>query len=425
MLTAARLAALAFLLCVTVAGAEETPAPAPPPLRVGIAQRAEEVTVSSAAEYTVRWGTEAVTIAGGATVTFAAGGRRRIGIAFPDGARRAALDTAVTVTPTTAPLEYVPPDTGCAHRAYRGTFEVVIDAAHQLSLVDVVGIEDYLLGVVGREMSPTYPAEALKAQAVAARTYAIRNRARHRADGFDICATEHCQVYGGMAAERPATTEAVTATAGEVVWYGDGPAMAFYSSTCGGITEDIEAVYGGEPVPYLRSVPDYEPADSLAVAPPQGEDGLAAWLRGTPRVHCLQPRLGRYEVFRWVEVRERAALETALGAWGLDGDFQGFEVIKRGRSGRIGKLIAHGSRRDATLETESAIRTALGLRSSAFVFEAYPHSGRPVVVIFWGGGWGHGVGMCQMGAVGLALDGWGYQAILQKYYTGVEIRKVY
>jgi len=422
---AVRAAALAVLCVVTVVGAEEAPTTAPPPLRVGIAQRAEEVAVGSAADYSVRWGSEEVTIAGGAAVTFAAGGRRRIGIAFPDGTRRAALDSAVSVTPTTAPLEYMPPEAGGAHRAYHGTFEIVIDAAHQLSLVDVVGVEDYLLGVVGREMSPTYPAEALKAQAVAARTYALRGRDRHRADGFDVCGTEHCQVYGGMAAEKPTTTDAVTATAGEVVWYGDGPALTLFSSTCGGITEDFEAVYGGAPIPYLRSVPDYEPTDPVGIPPPQSEDGLVAWLRGTPRAHCLQPRLGRYEVFRWVEVRERAALEAALGAWGLKGDFLGFEVVKRGKSGRIGKLIAHGSTRDATLETESAIRDALGLRSSAFVMDAYPRSGRPAVVIFWGGGWGHGVGMCQMGAVGLALDGWGYQAILQKYYTGVEIRKMY
>ena len=427
MSAALRATAWALPLFLTVVGGEPPTETVPAPLRIGVATRAREVRITCSTEFVVELSADRLTLSGDSVVVFRPVGRHSIAVVLPDGSRRYA-GHGVRITSAGEPLAYLrlvkvgPPE----RRSYRGTFAVVVDAAYKLSLVNIIDADAYLRGVVGKEMNPDYPAEALKAQAIAARTYAFRSRRRHRADGFDLCATEHCQVYGGLNAETPSTLDAVASTQGEVLWHDGAPALALYSSTCGGFTEDIEQVYGGEPIPYLRSVPCFEPDDSLGVVPPDGEDGLSEWLRSTPRVHCLQPRLGRYEVFRWVVVRERAALEAALREWGLRGELMGFTVVRRGRSGRIGHLTARGSVRDAGLETEAAIRTALGLRSSAFVFEAFPQVSAPATVyVFWGGGWGHGVGMCQMGAVGLALEGWEYRAILQKYYRGVELRTLY
>jgi stage II sporulation protein D len=141
-------------------------------------------------------------------------------------------------------------------KAYRGSFDVLFNKSGRMTVVNQVGMEEYLLSVVPSEMSPaTYPEfAALAAQAIAARTYALKNMGRFRSDGFDLSDDTRTQVYAGLAAERSATDEAVKQTFGTAIYYKDKPIDAMYMSTCGGRTEDYSNVFDGPPVPYLKSV---------------------------------------------------------------------------------------------------------------------------------------------------------------------------
>lgn len=141
-------------------------------------------------------------------------------------------------------------------KPYRGIFDIIADSNGRLAVINQLAMEDYLLGVVPAEISPTqYPEfDALAAQAIAARTYALRNMGRYRSAGYDLSADSRTQVYNGAAAEKEATNEAVRRTSGLAIYYDDKPIDAMYMSTCGGRTEDYALVFDADPVPYLKSV---------------------------------------------------------------------------------------------------------------------------------------------------------------------------
>jgi len=149
---------------------------------------------------------------------------------------------------------------------YRGVLEVRTTAFGTLRAINWLGLEHYLRGVVPRELGPeVWPeVEALKAQAVAARTYAVRNRGQFEHEGFDLCATPRCQVYGGASAEHPLSDRAVGATRGEMLTYDDRPIVAYYTATCGGHTENVSAVFAGEAQPYLQGVACRAEGEALA-----------------------------------------------------------------------------------------------------------------------------------------------------------------
>ena len=162
--------------------------------------------------------------------------------------------------PGAARLVFVPPAGGhltAGGRPYRGLLEVFLSRAGRVVLVNEVGLEDYLRGVVPEELGPAaWPQlEALKAQAVAARTYAVGNRGQYAEEGYDLCDTPRCQVYGGMGSEHPLSDRAVAETRGEFLAWGDRPINALYTSTCGGHTEDVEVVFPDLDAPWLRGVP--------------------------------------------------------------------------------------------------------------------------------------------------------------------------
>lgn len=139
--------------------------------------------------------------------------------------------------------------------SYRGNIIITFDAfKRKIKVINEIEIEKYLSGVVGAEISSLAPFEALKAQAVIARTYALANLGKHSSDGYDLCATEHCQVYGGIKSERPNVTKAVEETKGIIMIYHGQPISSLYHATCGGFTSDNDKVFGGHPVPYLRRV---------------------------------------------------------------------------------------------------------------------------------------------------------------------------
>ena len=313
-------------------------------------------------------------------------------------------------------------------RRYEGEIEVIVDAARSLSVVNIVDLEAYARGVMGAEMDPNYPAEALKAQAVATRSEGLVKLGRHRADGFDLCARPHCQAFRGIEDQTAAGNAAIAATRGEILVYGGRPVDAVYHAACGGHTENASDVWRCDDVPYLRGVPDQEDGDNPGANGYRAEDAkLRAYLTEAPAVNCRDPRYLPLTRFRWVRALTRKQIEASLADIVSIGELVDLQPLKRGMSGRIASLEVRGTKSATTIGPEGVIRRALGgLPSSAFVIDRYcDDAGRPVVFVLWGAGWGHGVGMCQAGAAGLAQAGRSYRAILAKYYHGAVIERRY
>ena len=316
-------------------------------------------------------------------------------------------------------------------REFRGEIRLVWDSHGLLSVINLVDLESYLRGVVASEMLSSYPLEALKAQSICARSEALATLKRHERDGFDLCSTVHCQVYGGKTSETANTDQAVQGTRGQVIMYQGKIAHTVYSAVCGGHTEDNENVWGGPPVAYLRGHPDGDPAKLTAYHFPLQGDELRRYVTQAPLVNCYIPKWTRLDVYRWVRVIERAKLEASLSEVDKVGTLMELNPLERGSSGRITRLEVKGTENTFTLSPELTIRRALGgssnpLRSSCFVVDSYSDSqGVPVVFIFWGAGWGHGSGMCQVGAVGLADQGKTAPDILAFYFPSTTLEARY
>ncbi len=326
---------------------------------------------------------------------------------------------------------------------YRGSFEVQARDG-KLTLINVLPLEDYLLGVVGREMPADWPPEALKAQAVAARSYAryqIRS-GKFQAQGFDVVAGVQSQVYGGASAEDPRVTAAVQATAGQVLTYQGQVAEAFFHASGGGYTENSENVWGGSPVPYLRGVPDLDQdsphyhwtvtftlADlqrrfagagydvglfyDLVPAGPQGVSGRWTTLalvgsRGTTVLKSSKVRevLGLKSTLFQI-VRQDPRVQTVTRSFG---SIDGVTVLgARGQvAAPVGALAALGG---------SGRRSTGGNASRVVV----ARRDVPASLVLDGRGWGHGVGLSQWGARSMALKGNTYLQILGYYYRGTAI----
>jgi stage II sporulation protein D len=299
-------------------------------------------------------------------------------------------------------------------RDYRGQVELLRDRTG-LTVVNRVGLESYVLGVVSAEMGRrgTGDLEALRAQAVVSRTYALRNRGRWRREGFDLYATVADQVYGGIGAETPEARDAVGGTRGMVLTYGGQPIDAFFYSTCGGTTADGTEVFRAADRPYLRSVPDV------------GADGNA---------YCsISPR------FRWREEWTGDALQATLrrtlpAVSGVPpaqvGEVRDVWIARRTASGRVGELVVGLAGTDARV-TGPAVRQVLRppsgelLRSSAFTLTTTGAGRRVTRLVADGGGAGHGVGFCQWGAVGRSRAGQDYQQIVAAYYPGATLERQY
>jgi SpoIID/LytB domain protein len=231
-------------------------------------------------------------------------------------------------------------------------------------------------------------------------------------------------VYGGATSEDPRTNQAVEATRGQVLTYQGGIARCVYSAVCGGHTENNEDVWDVAPLPYLRGQPDFDPAAHPELRFPLSGQALADFVANPVDTYCRQPEWSKPEYFRWQVTKSRSELEQALAAAGVRvGSLLALEPLARGVSGRIKSLVVQGSAGQATLGPEYTIRKALGgLRSSNFVASVTTGSdGLPACFTFTGAGWGHGVGMCQIGAVGLAAAGADYRAILARYFPGTTL----
>lgn len=298
-------------------------------------------------------------------------------------------------------------------RSYRGVIELTRDA-DGVQVINRVGLEGYLAGVVPAEMGRRAPGEeaALRAQAIASRTYALRRMRAAQDQPWDVDATVNSQVYPGTALEYPLATEAVLATRGEILtWQGE-PIEAFFSSTCGGHSEAAGDVFVGGDRPYLPSQPDLAPD-------------------GTPWC-AISPRYRWHE--QWTRSQLAGILRRTLAAERLAtaraSDLREARVLDRTRSGRIGtlELVGAGGR---TAVRGSAIRrvletTAGGILWSAdFTIRISRQGGRIERIDADGRGNGHGVGMCQWGAIGRSRAGQDHQTILMSYFPGTDLETAY
>lgn len=364
-------------------------------------------------------------------------------------------------------------------RPYRGSFEVSLDEMGRLKLVNKVALEDYLYGVLPAEMSASAPLEALKAQAVVARTVALSSIGRHAKDGFDVCATTHCQVYEGAYREKDSTAvhAAVDGTRGQVVTYaGKLAGEVKYFSTCGGFTESAEDIWGTQ-VPYLVGVACGGEAaitgsggngdvnggasadtgggtgagvtqngqdgsgSSAGLKSGQGgeadlssEEAMRRFLDSAGNDFCKDSSRHRWavtlslaEVNRLVSVN----LPGYLGDPALKtGEVLDLMPVSRTKHGALVAIEIRTTTGAYQLKGELRIRNLLGgpvaVPSAAFVVDRnVTAEGRLSGFTLRGAGYGHRVGMCQTGAYGMARAGYGYEDILRHYYIGVQVQTVY
>ncbi len=342
-------------------------------------------------------------------------------------------------TPEGDKLLFVPTESNLKlnSKEYRGSVELMNIQSGKITVVNIVNLEEYLYGVVPLEMSTGFPIEALKAQAVCARTYAVNSMGRFASKGFDLTNTTLSQVYGGVSAEKEDCTQAVTETAGMVLTYDGRPAQVYYFSTSSGVTLNSQDVWS-EALPYLQSVPD-------------------SWQ------YLITPDNKAWEVTYTAE--EVTGRMKNLG-YEL-GDVTSVEVTKTNEQGAVTELVVTGTEGSHTFKKEGC-RNAFNLKSQTFTITAEGTEGGICVIgkdgkttisggyyakdsesvskldnakvltaegteditsktvssnyIISGSGWGHGIGMSQNGARGMAQSGFSYADILTHYFSGTQIQ---
>ena len=346
---------------------------------------------------------------------------------------------------------------------FRGTLKIIAEG-DRLTAVNVIGIEEYLRSVISSEMSARSPAESLKAHAVISRSWLmsqvlskerstaesgftdtaaeyIRWYDREEHELYDVCADDHCQRYQGISRIcSPEVDAAVAATHGHVLMFDDEICDARYSKCCGGVTEAFENVWEPEVHPYLRAVRDL-PSSPGYVSDLSAEDKARSWIETSPPAFCntkdktlLANALNGYDqetpdFYRWqVEYTQKELSELVKKRLEIDfGTIKELIPLERGVSGRVIKLKIVGSKRTLKIGKELVIRRALSpshLYSSAFVVETGVKNGEKTFILK-GAGWGHGVGLCQIGAAVMGSKGYPFSEILQHYYPGTELKKAY
>lgn len=271
---------------------------------------------------------------------------------------------------------------------YRGKIEVVRDNS-SLILINELYLEDYLVGLINQEISSKWPMEAVKAQAVVARTYALYQKKARKDSRYDLESTVTSQVYSGVDSEDELARKAVKETEGEVAFYNGELIQALYHSSCGGKTEAALEVWGKD-IPYLKSIKDS---------------------------HCTEAP--NYFWQYKMDLSELTSMLRRLNA-GI-GEIKSVSILKRSSSGRVTSISIRHSKGSFVLAGKD-FREALGfenLRSTDFTLKVKGDS-----IYFAGSGGGHGVGMCQWGAKGMAEDGKSYRDILNWYYPGVTIKRM-
>ena len=309
-------------------------------------------------------------------------------------------------------------DTNKQQLSYSGELEISITAEGKLELLEHIGVEEYLQGVLPSEMPWSWPLEALKAQAVAARSEVLSNLStKHTLEGFDFCATEHCRAYRGRTMRKLETDQALLQTQGEILVHEEGIAPALFSANCGGWTEDNDTVWFGPPHKVLRARPDL----LNPMAPPFQRAGkLRLWLSQPPEAYCEGDTTG----FRWTRIFSESELLNQLNKKYTISDIQRIELGDRGAGGRLKWIWIHHAGKSVYIKKELPIRQALGGLPSALFDLTVSGTAPDRTFSLHGGGRGHGVGLCQHGANGMAKLGHSHQEILYHYFNDVSIERV-
>ncbi len=363
-------------------------------------------------------------------------------------------------------------------QTFLGTLHFVVES-DKICAINELPVERYLESVISSEMSATSSLELLKAHAVISRSWLLAQMKKRREVAesgnnffsfvkkddrlirwydredhtiFDVCADDHCQRYQGITKETsPHVAEAIRQTKGQILMDGDDICDARFSKCCGGVTEEFQYCWEDTPKNYLSSVRDIiqgvKSAGTAAPAPlPSLQDEAAAdaWIRSNPPAFCnttdkkiLSQVLNDYDqetadFYRWKVTLTQEKLKQLLDEkLKMNfGDIIDLQAEERGKSGRISKLRIVGTEKTFVIGKELEIRRALSdthLYSSAFVVDRcdIDEKGVPQRFDIIGAGWGHGVGLCQIGAAVMGEEGFDYDAILLHYYQGAEIKKVY
>ena len=352
-------------------------------------------------------------------------------------------------------------------QVFSGTLKLVVEE-EKIVAINILPVEEYLTSVISSEMNANSSLELLKAHAVVSRSWLLAQIEKRKAmsgkdEGFfsftktkeeyirwydredhtifDVCADDHCQRYQGITKASNATVaEAVRSTRGCLLMHNNKICDARFTKCCGGVTEEFEYCWEDKHFPYLSAVRDTE--DQL-IPDLTNEEEAEKWIRQAPQSYCntqdkhiLSQILNNYDqettdFYRW-KVRytqEELAELIRTNTKGEYGDILDLIPVQRGTSGRICKLKIVGSQKTYTIGKEMEIRRILSdshLFSSAFVVDkGYEKDGVPQWFQLTGAGWGHGVGLCQVGAAVMGEKGYTYEEILLHYYKGASIRKFY
>ncbi|MCE5177769.1 MAG: SpoIID/LytB domain-containing protein [Porphyromonadaceae bacterium] len=343
----------------------------------------------------------------------------------------------------------------------------VICGNEGLIAINIVSLEDYLKSVISSEMSATSSGELLKTHAVISRSWLLAQIQKNkevrddyhtsfvsateiirwydREDHalFDVCADDHCQRYQGITRQTTArVNQSIDETRGQVITYGDAICDARFSKCCGGVTEAFENVWEPIPHPYLVGKPDY--TENTPLPDLTFEENARAWILSTPPAFCnttdadvLRQILNDYDretadFYRWKVVYTQSELNTLIKERsGIDyGEIIALEPLERGSSGRIIRLKIIGTKRVMIIGKELEIRRTLStshLYSAAFVVDAEEENneGIPQQFTLTGAGWGHGVGLCQIGAAMMAEKGYHHDQILIHYFPQTKLIRYY
>ncbi|MEK7833595.1 MAG: SpoIID/LytB domain-containing protein [Acidobacteriota bacterium] len=354
---------------------------------------------------------------------------------------------------------------------FQGALRLKLGADKRLTVINEVPVEAYLTSVISSEMSATADAELLKAHAVISRSWLLAQMApwkRPRIKSgakieevngerqlirwydqeahidFDVCADDHCQRYQGITkASSPTVHSAIEATFGRVLEFEGELCDARFSKSCGGMTESFDAAWANERRAYLAVAYDGENFPAEFALPLTEEANAEKWIRSSPPAFCntTDPKvLGKIlpdfdqatrDFYRWrVTIAQAELQELLLRKLGIDfGVIHKLEPVERAESGRLIKLRIVGERETLVIGKELEIRRALSpshLYSSAFVIETSDNgSDAPDNFILIGAGWGHGVGLCQIGAALMAERGYGFEQILAHYYRSARLQNLY
>ncbi len=356
-------------------------------------------------------------------------------------------------------------------QTFLGTLRFVVES-DKIVAINELPVEKYLESVISSEMSATSSLELLKAHAVISRSWLLAQMKKRREVAesgnnffsftkkedtlirwydredhtlFDVCADDHCQRYQGITKETsPHVAEAIRQTKGQILMDGEEICDARFSKCCGGITEEFQYCWEDTPKTYLTAVRDIALGVEHTLPNLTNEEEAEKWIRFNPPAFCntqdkkiLSEVLNDYDqetvnFYRWKETLSQEKLQQLIAdKLKMDlGAILDMKAVERGKSGRISKLQIIGTEKTFTLGKELEIRRTLSdshLLSSAFVVDKYDkdEQGVPQRFELIGAGWGHGVGLCQIGAAVMGEQGYHYDAILLHYYQGAEIKKLY